>query len=432
MKNKISVILFAFLVICLAFSGCGLEPIVSTEPDIQAVAPPSPSPKQELDEEEFIISSAPEKAVFVIDGLECSLDSFNICTESEDAARKKKNADIAGLEEKPIFVRLSDLASKLDSELIYDDETEEYFFRWGDGYVTFYPLSADFEVVDSMHSLEEPAVPFSTEPKKRDPVMDNMYVPVYSVMDALFPSQFYDYLEEKTYYMSVSDSWAPEAGYKVPVMQYYTVSKALGSQYATIQQYCVDPEDFEEQLKYLKLNGYQTVSFEDLESVAKLTKPIILTFDEGYKDNYSVLYPLLKKYNMKATMFICPAYVDTDGYLTTKQIKEMSLSGLVSVQPMGMNHSALDQISLDAQTSEITDPKEYIIKLTGKVPVAFCYSSGVTTDHAKQVVAENYIFGVKQAMQSCYVTGETVTDVPRFSIIRSTSLDSFTAFLSKS
>ena len=67
-------------------------------------------------------------------------------------------------------------------------------------------------------------------------------------------------------------------------------------------------------------------------------KPVILTFDDGYDDNYTELFPLLQKYNAKATIFVIPKAIGTPHKMTAEQIYELSRSGLVSIQSHTYSH----------------------------------------------------------------------------------------------
>lgn len=134
----------------------------------------------------------------------------------------------------------------------------------------------------------------------------------------------------------------------------------------------VNPELFESHLAYLKSKNYKTLSIDDYVNgnFNKKEKNIMLTFDDGYFDNYKYVYPLLKKYNMKATIFLNTFYIknekrteDTeieindeanykaiydwvvnkyDGstwqYMTWNEIKEMNESGLVDFEGHSHKH----------------------------------------------------------------------------------------------
>ena len=121
-----------------------------------------------------------------------------------------------------------------------------------------------------------------------------------------------------------STSARPSVG--VPILVYHHVDTQHGYWY-------VPPQHFEAQLAYLHDNGYRTITIAHyLDTVQGGATPpdkqIILTFDDGYADNYAVVYPLLKKYGMIGTFFIVSGRVGTDGYMTWEQIVEMQQAGM--------------------------------------------------------------------------------------------------------
>lgn len=90
-----------------------------------------------------------------------------------------------------------------------------------------------------------------------------------------------------------------EIGRQVPVLMYHAVGDDCWGE----EHLFVRPAELEQQLQYLSENGYETIFFEDLAHLERYEKPVILTFDDGYDDNYTLLLPLLQKYHMKATIF---------------------------------------------------------------------------------------------------------------------------------
>lgn len=94
----------------------------------------------------------------------------------------------------------------------------------------------------------------------------------------------------------------------------------------------VAPEVFERQLKYIKENDYTTITSFDLadyiNSKKELPKkPILLTFDDGYKDNYTKAFPLLQKYNMKGDFAVITAGINASDYMTTDDLKDLLKNG---------------------------------------------------------------------------------------------------------
>jgi len=122
-------------------------------------------------------------------------------------------------------------------------------------------------------------------------------------------------------------------------------------------------EDFEKELIYLRNNDYCTISLDDLynyihydEKIPK--KSIILTFDDGYVDNYIFAYPLLKKYGFKGTIFVNPEFIDprdiirkrfdesnkvitkdTTGFLSWQELRLIEKDGIFDIQSHAMTHT---------------------------------------------------------------------------------------------
>lgn len=132
----------------------------------------------------------------------------------------------------------------------------------------------------------------------------------------------------------------------LPILMYHSILKTNKSK----GKFIVSPDTFEEDLKYIKDKGYTTVVMKDLidyvyENKELPEKPIMLTFDDGYYNNYLYAFPLLKKYDCK--MVLSPIGKQCDIYSENKDknpnyahcswndLKEMKDSGLVEIQ----NHS---------------------------------------------------------------------------------------------
>ena len=79
-----------------------------------------------------------------------------------------------------------------------------------------------------------------------------------------------------------------------------------------------------------------------MDDLYKYEKPVALTFDDCFVYFYNNAFPLLKKYNQKATIFVITDYINGENYLTEEQIKEMADSGLVKVESHSKTHQYLD------------------------------------------------------------------------------------------
>ena len=90
---------------------------------------------------------------------------------------------------------------------------------------------------------------------------------------------------------------------------------------------------FREQMKFLKDNGYNPLTMDQLyeyvvNGAAVPEKPVVLTFDDGYADTYTIVYPLMKEYGFPATVFINPGDIGTR--LTWDQVREMHKNGITN------------------------------------------------------------------------------------------------------
>lgn len=195
---------------------------------------------------------------------------------------------------------------------------------------------------------------------------------------------------------------------EIPILMYHRlINKDSDKGVHTI--YC-DVDKFEEQLKYLKKHNYKTITFKDLYNLSneerKKEKYIILTFDDGYTDNYELLFPLLKKYNMKAVIYMVSHLEynkwdveETDEkkftLMNKEQIKEMFDSGLVEFGGHTMHHVKLNKTLEEEQRKEISENKKFLENLLGEELYSFAYPFGYFNNISKKIVKEiGYKYGV--------------------------------------
>ena len=200
---------------------------------------------------------------------------------------------------------------------------------------------------------------------------------------------------------------------KVPIIMYHSILKDP----ARSNKYTITPAVLEEDLKYIKANGYETITISDLISYVYADKPlppkpIILTFDDGHYNNYGYLYPLLEKYDMKAVISIVGSYTDkfseTDeanlnySYLRWKDINELISSGRLEFQnhTYNLHDNTHGRIGAKKKKGESDDEykkilEEDINKLqnefkenTGYVPTCFTYPFGGISNSSLDIIKE--------------------------------------------
>ena len=213
---------------------------------------------------------------------------------------------------------------------------------------------------------------------------------------------------------------SPAENVNVPVLMYHAVSDDLWGYWDLF----VSPQTIEEELLYLQENGFDTIWFEDLSHIEDYEKPVILTFDDGYDDNYTELFPLLQKYNAKATIFVIPKAIGTPHKMTAEQIYELSRSGLVSIQSHTYSHGNLSTMDEETLIFEMEESQKYLAALTGQVPYAVCYPEGTRSELSIEVAGRYYDYGLLMNGQ-LYNTSDDPLRVKRFYVPRGYDLGSF-------
>ena len=154
----------------------------------------------------------------------------------------------------------------------------------------------------------------------------------------------------------------------------------------------VTPEAFEWQLKYYKEHGFETV-FASEASATTTKREIVITFDDGYEDNYIYAYPLLKKYNMKATIFMVAGDIGKENRLSAGQLKEMSDSGLVEIGSHTVKHQNLNECSLEELDNEFANSQGILENIVGKPVRAVAYPGGYSDEIVEKYASEHYSRG---------------------------------------
>lgn len=162
---------------------------------------------------------------------------------------------------------------------------------------------------------------------------------------------------------------------RIPILMYHSIDYEKGNELR------IPKDKFREQMKYLKDNGFTPISLDELYSHMVFAmdlpaKPIVITLDDGYSDNYKNAFPVLKEFNFKATVFMITMELFREGpYLTIDQIKEMDSNG-IDIEPHTVSHLHLAQLTYDKQLDEIKDSKETLEKILGREVKYFAYPFG--------------------------------------------------------
>ena len=206
--------------------------------------------------------------------------------------------------------------------------------------------------------------------------------------------------------------------YVPPILMYHSVGDT-----DNITKLSVSPENFERQMKFLKDNRYNVITLEKMagyirEGKRPPYKSIAITFDDGYYNNYQYAYPVLKKSDLPATIFIIVSKIGLPGWLGWKELKEMSDSGLVTIGSHTVMHHWLPAVGTEVLKHELGDSKAILENNLGKPVNLFCYPLGVYNDRVKRFVKEaGYGCAVTSNMGQ-YEKGIDVYSIKRIKISR--------------
>lgn len=199
--------------------------------------------------------------------------------------------------------------------------------------------------------------------------------------------------------------------YEIPVIMYHRVIKDKSE--GGVHGIYVTESQFEEHLKYLKEKGYETITFKDSldnrykERFNRGKKQIILTFDDGYTDNYNYAFPLLKKYGFKCVIYLL-SHLDYNRWdVEVKENPEhrfdlMSLEMIKEMEEYGIEfgghtktHPKLATLPIEKAQEEILHSKEVLEEKLGHPLISFAYPYGNLSEDVKKIVRNSgYHFAV--------------------------------------
>ncbi|WP_196591868.1 polysaccharide deacetylase family protein [Pectinatus frisingensis] len=175
----------------------------------------------------------------------------------------------------------------------------------------------------------------------------------------------------------------------------------------------VRPADFDKQMAYLKNNDYNVITpddlYENLEQGKELPpNPVLITFDDGYEDNYKNAYPILKKYGFTATVFVITSFLNKyPNYLTWDQCRELKENGFY-IESHTVTHRSLTELTNEQIKDEIVQSKAALDKNLGQNTYYFAYPTGTYNLYIAQMLKDA---GYRAAFTIKYGTAETSSNI---------------------
>jgi peptidoglycan/xylan/chitin deacetylase (PgdA/CDA1 family) len=179
---------------------------------------------------------------------------------------------------------------------------------------------------------------------------------------------------------------------RVPVLMYHYIRVNPDPRDRLGFALSVTPSDFVAQMDWLAANGYHPITFRDLHAylagAAGLpSRPVVLTFDDGYEDFYTTALPVLIGHDFKAVSYVVSGFIGRSGYMNAAQIREADRAD-IEIGSHTVDHADLTRQSLDGLRYQIISSKRSLEQLLGHDVISFCYPSGRFNPSAVSVVQE--------------------------------------------
>ena len=182
-----------------------------------------------------------------------------------------------------------------------------------------------------------------------------------------------------------------------PILEYHQVTEEKLD--PVFEVYNVPPVEFSAQLDFLQAEGYTTITLQDFMRAVhgKATlpeKPIVLTFDDGYADNYTTMLPILEAHKMTAVVYVITNEVGKKNYMSLDQLKDMQRRG-VEIGSHTSDHLALTSLDAETQLRQIRDSKRFL-EWSGLATIySLSYPNGAFNDEITEILRrEQYLTAV--------------------------------------
>lgn len=216
---------------------------------------------------------------------------------------------------------------------------------------------------------------------------------------------------------------------RASILMYHSIS-ARKDYFST-----VFPEVFNKQMAYLAATKREVISLAELVRRLCTHKPlggsIVLTLDDGYHDNYTTVFPLLKQYNFSATIFVTTDFIGNTGYCSAGELREMQASGIIALEPHTLSHPKLAKLSRADAEREMRESRRVLQEILGTTPTLFAYPYGNFSDETVELVREVGFTGAVTVEEGTVGPATDPLRLPRNSIDRSTTFPQFRGKVSR-
>jgi len=222
---------------------------------------------------------------------------------------------------------------------------------------------------------------------------------------------------------------------QVPILMYHYISIPPEDADKYRVDLSVAPEEFRAQMAYLAANGFEPIDLYDLSLAITAKrelppKPVIITLDDGYRDNYENAFPILQEFGFKATFFVVTEFIDRGfaDYVTWEMVKEMAAAGM-RIEPHSKTHPDLSGQERDFVIYQILGAQETLAAHIGYTPRYFCYPGGRYDEQTIEVLQELDFWGAVTTANGKWHGFNNRYEWPRLRMRWTTTLPVFADFV---
>ncbi|NLW16427.1 MAG: polysaccharide deacetylase family protein [Firmicutes bacterium] len=173
---------------------------------------------------------------------------------------------------------------------------------------------------------------------------------------------------------------------QIPILMYHVIGDGSGS----LHELYVNPSVFASQMEYLYANGYHTITLEELykhwqEGEPLPPRPIVITFDDGYRSDYEEAFPILQTYGFKAVHFLYVKKLQQGQGLTREEIATLMAAGH-EIGNHTYSHVEIHRLSQERLAQETQTAKDALEEMLNIPIVSFCYPVGRYSTEAVNAV----------------------------------------------
>ncbi len=216
--------------------------------------------------------------------------------------------------------------------------------------------------------------------------------------------------------------------YTVPILTYHNIG------YEKVGHF-VSPDNFTKQMQYIKKNGYEVITFDELVKGIKNKKifkrnTVVLTFDDGYKDNFENALPVLKRFGFPAIVFLITDFIgNKNNFLNWDEIRLMSKDN-ISFGGHTKTHFYLGNAQDDKSTREQIAGCKKVIEQEISTPVDyFCYPTGGFNETAKEIVKASGYKGACTTNRGLFRFNKDVYELKRIKVTNSDMSNPFSFWI---